>query len=183
MIPFKTPQLSMTLAQYMEVVQLQSKAGSCIAFLIGLGGNFFTSGIIEVDNILIPMLLKAAPSNVTLRVIPSYSMLLWFTIEILKEAGLEAAHREGLVDFMVRLWLLNYKLQLPQTQSCKFLQISKFWMSLARNLLNVFLRSPKNRFYLSCNQQLSINRRERLVSKWKGCRNLQELSDICYKAG
>ena len=45
MIPFRLPQLSMSLSQYTEIVALQRRAGSCVAFLIGLGEKFFSSGV------------------------------------------------------------------------------------------------------------------------------------------
>lgn len=74
----------MSLSEYMEIVELQRKAGGCIAFLIGLGGKFFSSGVSEVDSSLIPAIRNQAPSSVTTRVIPSYAILLWFTLEVYK---------------------------------------------------------------------------------------------------
>ena len=62
---------SMSLSQYTEIVALQRRAGSCVAFLIGLGEKFFSSGVTEVDRDLIPTILSRVPSNVTSRVIPS----------------------------------------------------------------------------------------------------------------
>ena len=83
MIPFRLPQLSMSLSRYMEHVALQRRAGSCVAFLIGLGDKFFSSGVTDVDRDLIPTILRRVPSSVTSsRVIPSYAMLLWFTLEV-----------------------------------------------------------------------------------------------------
>lgn len=82
MIPFRLPQVSMTLSQYMEIVSLQKRAGSCVGLLIGLGDRFFSSGISIVDNEIIPMILEKAPA-INVRVVPSYAMLLWFTLEVL----------------------------------------------------------------------------------------------------
>ena len=84
MISFRLPQLSMSLSQYTEIVALQRRAGSCVAFLIALGEKFFSSGVTEVDRDLIPTILSRVPSNVTSRVIPSYAMLFWFTLEVNK---------------------------------------------------------------------------------------------------
>ena len=57
---------------------------SCVAFLIGLGEKFLSSGVTEVDRGITPTILSRVPSNVTSRVIPSYAMLLWFTLEVNK---------------------------------------------------------------------------------------------------
>ena len=54
MIPFKLPQLSMTLSEYMEIVNLQQNAGSCAGYIIGLGKTFFSIGVADVDNELQP---------------------------------------------------------------------------------------------------------------------------------
>ena len=82
MIRFQSPQIQVTLTNYMEIVNLQKVAGSCVGFFIGLGEKFFTSGISEVDNDILPTLIEKAGSNVNPRVIPSYAMLLWFTLEV-----------------------------------------------------------------------------------------------------
>ena len=75
----------MSLSQYMEIVALQRRVGSCVAFLIGLGDKFFSSGMTEVDRDLIPTILSRVPSSVTPGLFQSYAMLLWFTLEINKQ--------------------------------------------------------------------------------------------------
>ena len=81
MIPFKLPQLSMSLSDYMDIVAQQKEAGSCIGLCIGLGKLFFDDGVSQVDQHLL-MLLDKAGKSVNPRVIPSYAMLLWFTLKI-----------------------------------------------------------------------------------------------------
>ena len=66
LIPFRLPQLSMSLSQYMEIVALQRRVGSCVAFLISLGEKFFSSGMTEVDRDLIPTILIPIICNATL---------------------------------------------------------------------------------------------------------------------
>lgn len=83
MIPFKLPQLSMTLSEYMSIVRLQRRAGSCVGYLIGLGKKFFSTGVSEVDTEILPLLTERAPSGVNPRVMPSYAILLWFCLEVL----------------------------------------------------------------------------------------------------
>ncbi len=56
MIPFKLPRLSMNLSEYMSIVALQTRAGSCGGFLIGLGKTFFDEGVAEVDKEILPLL-------------------------------------------------------------------------------------------------------------------------------
>jgi len=82
MIPFKLPQLSMTLRDYMRIVELQARAGSCVGFFIGLGKTFFEEGIAEVDEKILPTLANVAPRSVNPRVIPSYAILLWFSMKV-----------------------------------------------------------------------------------------------------
>ena len=61
MIPFTLPQLSMTLSEYMEIVDLQMEAGSCAGFIISLGQKFFSGGVSVVDRELLPLLHRRAP--------------------------------------------------------------------------------------------------------------------------
>ena len=82
MIRFNLPQLSMSLSEYMEIVRLQTEAGSCVGFCIALGKEFFSTGIGEVDNDLLPMITSKVGENVNPRVVPSYAMLLWFTLKV-----------------------------------------------------------------------------------------------------
>jgi hypothetical protein len=81
MIPFQLPQLSMSLAQYMEIVQARKEISSSIGFLISLGNKCFKSGTKEVDETIAPLLHNCS-SSVNPRVIPSYSKLMWFTIQV-----------------------------------------------------------------------------------------------------
>lgn len=82
MIPFKLPQLSMSLCQYMEIVDLQRKAGTCVGYLISLGKKFFEVGVSQVDSNIIPQLKDMASPHVNPRVVPSYGILLWFSLEV-----------------------------------------------------------------------------------------------------
>lgn len=80
MIPFKLPQLNLTLNDYMEIVDSQNMLSSSVGYIIGLGKEFFAEGTTEVDNKLIPMLTEDCIVNP--RVVPSYAMLLWFAIKV-----------------------------------------------------------------------------------------------------
>ena len=66
----------------MELVDLQDKAGSCAGFCISLGEEFFSTGVSEVDQDLLPVLMKQAGGAVNSRVIPSDATLLWFTLKV-----------------------------------------------------------------------------------------------------
>ena len=83
MIPFTLPQLSMTLSEYMEIVELQMEAGSCAGFIISLGQKFFSGGVSVVDRELLPLLHRRAPPGVNPRVMPTYSILLWFCLQVI----------------------------------------------------------------------------------------------------
>ncbi len=105
MVPFKMPQVLMTLQEYMQIVELQKKCGSCAGFLIGLGQKFFSA---VVDSQLLPMLNEMAIEDVNPRVMPSYAITLWFCLDVYKslqllqildKVGL-SCHRDGLVEFV-----------------------------------------------------------------------------------
>lgn len=82
MIPFKLPQLSMTLTEYMKIVELQKNAGSSAGYLISLGRKFFSVGVSAVDVEILSMLTNRAPPDVNPRVMPSYAIMLWFCLEV-----------------------------------------------------------------------------------------------------
>ena len=66
----------------MDIVKRQKQAGKCIGFCIKLGKEFFSTGVSQVDNELLPMLIDKAPPGVSPRLIPSYATLLWFTLKV-----------------------------------------------------------------------------------------------------
>ena len=80
MIEFSVPPICLSLSDYMKLVELWKKAGSCAAFCICLGHLFFTEGVNEVDNTIIPLLSNIKDSNT--RVLPSYSILYWFALKV-----------------------------------------------------------------------------------------------------
>ena len=76
MIEFSEPPICLSLSDYMKLVELWKKAGSCAAFCIRLGHLFFTEGVNKVDNTIIPLLSNIKDSNtLSPRVLPSYSIL------------------------------------------------------------------------------------------------------------
>ena len=72
----------MTTVQHMELVELWEKSSSCVGFCIGLGDQFFSCGVHEVDEVLTPWLTSRADSGISPRVIPLYATLLWFTQKV-----------------------------------------------------------------------------------------------------
>ena len=81
MISFADPPLGMHLSDYMELVQLWTGCSPCVGFCISLGSTFFTEGVKEVDNDIIPE-LTAHASSVLQRVISTYSILYWFATKV-----------------------------------------------------------------------------------------------------
>ncbi len=81
MIKFSQPPLSLTLSQYMEVVQLWKVCAKCVGFCVSLGKKFLSEGVKEVDKNIIPALSKSV-DNISPRVIPSYAILYWFTMQV-----------------------------------------------------------------------------------------------------
>jgi hypothetical protein len=66
----------------MNIVAMQTKAGSCAGFLICLGKKFFKDEVAEVDKKILPLLASAAPGGVNPRVMPTYAILLWSSMEV-----------------------------------------------------------------------------------------------------
>ena len=82
MIKYALPELSMQLSQYMELVQLWDKATSCAGFSVAVGAQFFSTGIANVDQDIVPFLNRNLNGRVTPRVLPSYAILYWFSLQV-----------------------------------------------------------------------------------------------------
>ena len=83
MIEFSESPIRLSLSDYMKLVELWKKAGSCASFSIRLRNLFFTEGVNEVDNTIIPLLSNIKDSNtLSPRVLPSYSILYWFALKV-----------------------------------------------------------------------------------------------------
>ena len=84
LIEFSDPPVSLSLKDYMNLVDLWKKAGSCAAFCIRLGNTFFSEGITQVDDEITPLLLDSIEKNtLSPRVLPAYSILYWFALKVL----------------------------------------------------------------------------------------------------
>ena len=75
----------------MKLVELWKSAGSCTAFCIGLGHSFFSYGVTEVDNTILPLLKEMIQNSTAMslhtlspRVLPSYAILYWFSLKVIK---------------------------------------------------------------------------------------------------
>ena len=66
----------------MELVELQEGSSTCLGYCVSLGQRFFTSGIKEVDTTILPHITAVAGPSVIPRVLPSYSLLYWFAIQV-----------------------------------------------------------------------------------------------------
>ncbi len=65
----------------MELVSLWKECGKCAGFCIGVGKKFFSEGVKEVDEETVPA-FEEFSGNVTPRVILSYAILHWFTVQV-----------------------------------------------------------------------------------------------------
>lgn len=70
------------MSSYSELPDLLSEASSGMGRYISLGEEFISRGIREMDNYLIPKLKNYLGGDSIPRVLPSYALLLWFTIEV-----------------------------------------------------------------------------------------------------
>lgn len=53
-----------------------------MGFCIGLGERFFNDGIVEVSDVLVPLLEEALGEGISPRVIPGYATLMWFCQQV-----------------------------------------------------------------------------------------------------
>ena len=82
LLEFMGPALDIPMTQYAELPELLQASSSAIGGMIGLGRKFVESGIREMDSELLPELRNLIGENIIPRVLPSYSILLWFTMEV-----------------------------------------------------------------------------------------------------
>ena len=82
MMEFSPPALSLGLTDYMELAETWEGCTTCVGFCVSLGQKFFSSGIKEVDKTILPHLTALAGSDVHPRVLPSYSTLYWFSLQV-----------------------------------------------------------------------------------------------------
>ena len=82
MIEFHSPALSLSLTGYMELAELWEQCSSCAGFAVSLGERFFSHGIREVDTEILPKFSAEAANGVIPRVLPSYSILFWFSRQV-----------------------------------------------------------------------------------------------------
>ncbi len=82
MIEFSRPGLVHCLADKMEIVRVQEESGSCVGYCVSLGEKFFLSGADEIDKYILPEFSQAVGDTVTPRVLPAYSILYWFGLEV-----------------------------------------------------------------------------------------------------
>ena len=64
------------------VESLWQACGSCAGFCISHGNKFFSEGIEEVDNDILPCMAASASEDISPRVIPSYVVLFWFALQV-----------------------------------------------------------------------------------------------------
>ena len=72
-----------------ELPDLLEKSTSAIGAMIGLGKKFVESGIREMDSSVLPELCTLVGKQAIPRVLPSYAILIWFTMEVHFQASLE----------------------------------------------------------------------------------------------
>lgn len=82
MIEFSSPSIGLNLSAYAELAELWEACSPCAGFCVALGEKFFSSGYREVDTNILPALEAKASSGVLPRVLPSYSILYWFSLEV-----------------------------------------------------------------------------------------------------
>ena len=82
MIEFFSPPISLNLSGYMELAEMWEACSPCAGFCVSLGERFFSLGYREVDANVLPALEAKASDGVIPRVLPSYAILYWFSLEV-----------------------------------------------------------------------------------------------------
>ena len=81
LIEFHAPCLELSIKSYAKLPTLLEKSTSGVGFFISLGEAFKSRGINEMDEVILPNLRKILEGVVS-RVPLSYTLFLWFTIQV-----------------------------------------------------------------------------------------------------
>jgi hypothetical protein len=81
LIEFFDPPLELSLGDSIKLSAALKECSSCAGVCIALGKEFFECGIDDIDSNIMP-LIKRSAKNVHPRILLSYSILLWFCLEV-----------------------------------------------------------------------------------------------------
>ena len=82
LIEFDAPCLDIPMLEYAKLPQLMEKSSSAVGIIISLGERFMEEGIGEMDDDLLPELWRLLAGHAIPRVLPSYAILIWFTLKV-----------------------------------------------------------------------------------------------------
>ena len=82
LVEFKYPHIQCDIEHYAMTTEIMKQASSGVGAIISLGKAFTERGIKEINQELIPVVKKALGDDILPRVVPSYAMLLWFTLQV-----------------------------------------------------------------------------------------------------
>ena len=82
LIEFPPPCLDISMTSYAQLPDLIARSGSAVGSIIGLGKKFFEVGIGEVDSFVLLKVRGLLNSSIVPRVLPSYAVLIWFTLKV-----------------------------------------------------------------------------------------------------
>ena len=71
-----------TVLGFARLHQLMPEASGAVGKVIALGDRFFTDGMGELDDVILPQLRSQLPAAALPRVVPAYGTLMWFTKEV-----------------------------------------------------------------------------------------------------
>ena len=77
MVEFLNPPIGMSVYRSSKTLE-----NSCVYFCISLGKLFFSEGVREVDEEILPMFTAMVDKGISPRVLPSYGILLWFSLQV-----------------------------------------------------------------------------------------------------
>ena len=58
------------------------ECSGCVGFCVELGERFFNYGIVEVSDVLVPMLEESGGEGISPCVLPAYATLMWFSQQL-----------------------------------------------------------------------------------------------------
>lgn len=82
LIEFHAPCIDISMRNYSQLPTLLARATVAIGLFISLGVEFSNRGIDEMDEEIIPKLRCVLERAIIPRVLPSYALLFWFTLEV-----------------------------------------------------------------------------------------------------
>lgn len=91
LIEFFQPHLDASIEEYALLPALMRRGSAAVGAVLRLGKLFIESGIADINQYFVPVVKNALGGDALPRVVPSYALLLWFTLQVSVTSQVEAS--------------------------------------------------------------------------------------------